>query len=88
VATGRRRALWQSGAVREFTPAWVVRALLTTGRHAGSAPVTRALHEMFKYHLADVDLWHWPRGGGLVPVWMTYNAVAALVAWAGAHEIG
>jgi hypothetical protein len=74
--------------VREFTPAWVVRALLATGRDAGSAPVTRALHEMFEYHLPDVDLWHWPRGGGMVPVWMTYNAVAALVAWAGAHEIG
>jgi transcriptional regulator with XRE-family HTH domain len=74
--------------VREFTPAWVLRALLATGRDAGSAPVTRALHEMFEYHLPDVDLWHWPRGGGLVPVWMTYNAVAALVAWAGAHEIG
>ncbi|MGH9236116.1 MAG: helix-turn-helix domain-containing protein [Acidimicrobiales bacterium] len=89
--------LWRQGddgltatpvPVREFTPAWIVRALLATGRDAGSAPVTRALHEMFRYHLADVDLWHWPRGGGLVPVWMTYNAVAALVAWAGAHEIG
>jgi transcriptional regulator with XRE-family HTH domain len=75
-------------SVREFTPAWVVRALISMDRDAESSSVTRALHEMFTYHLPDVGLWHWPRDGGLVPVWMTYNAVAALMAWAGAHQIG
>ncbi len=88
--------LWREGLegfagtylpVREFTPAWVVRALISAGRDANSEAVARALYDMFRYHLPDVGLWHWPRGGGMVPVWMAYNAVAALVAWAGAHEI-
>jgi transcriptional regulator with XRE-family HTH domain len=73
--------------VREFTPAWIVRALVSARRSSDSDAIRRAFREMFPYRLPGVGLWHWPTGGGIVPAWMAYNAIAALVAWAGAHEV-
>ncbi len=75
-------------SIRHFTPAWVVRALIEAGGDAKARVVSRALRETLSYYTPAVALWRWPRGGGSYPVWMTYHGLAALVAWAGAREIG
>jgi transcriptional regulator with XRE-family HTH domain len=73
--------------VRHLTPAWTVRALAETGADPGRGIVGRALRATLSYYTPDAGLWRWPRSGGTYPVWMTYQALAALVAWAGSHEI-
>jgi transcriptional regulator with XRE-family HTH domain len=73
--------------VRHFTPAWVVRALIEAGCDPRSGVVSRALRAMLSYYVPSAGLWRWPRAGGSYRVWMTYHALAALVAWAGSHEI-
>lgn len=73
--------------VRHFTPAWVVQAARAVGVDPGSGLVNRALRSVLSYYLPDAALWHWPRSGGMFPIWMSYHGVAALTAWAGSHEI-
>jgi transcriptional regulator with XRE-family HTH domain len=77
----------ESFQVRHLTPAWVVPGIIETGGDPRRGTADRALRAMLSYYHPDAGLWHWPRSGGMYPVWMTYHAMAALVAWAGAHEI-
>ncbi|HET6953816.1 MAG TPA: hypothetical protein VFI47_25860, partial [Acidimicrobiales bacterium] len=73
--------------VRHFTPAWVLRALMGTGGEPSAGLATRALHAVGSYYAHDVALWRWSGGGGTFPVWMTWDALAAVVSWTGAREL-
>jgi transcriptional regulator with XRE-family HTH domain len=75
-------------AVRHFTPAWVLRAVADAGGDPSTGIARRALREMLSYYVPETCLWRWPRGGGSYPVWMTYHALAALMTWACAAEVG
>jgi hypothetical protein len=73
--------------VRHFTPALILRAVIAAHGDAGGGVAARALREMLSYYAPSAGLWRWPRGGGAFPVWMTYHALAALMAWACAHQV-
>jgi DNA-binding transcriptional regulator YiaG len=75
-------------AVRHFTPAWVLRAVVEAGGDPSTGIAGLALREMLSYYVPETCLWRWPRGGGSYPVWMTYHALAALMSWACAIEVG
>jgi transcriptional regulator with XRE-family HTH domain len=75
-------------AVRHFTPAWVLRAVVDAGGDPSTGVAAHALREMLSYYVPETCLWRWPRGGGSYPVWMTYHALAALMTWACAAEVG
>jgi transcriptional regulator with XRE-family HTH domain len=74
--------------VRHFTPAWVLRAVIEAGGDPSTGVAAHALREMLSYYVPATCLWRWPRGGGSYPVWMTYHALAALMTWACAAEVG
>lgn len=71
-------------AVRHFTAAWVARALLVAGRPATDPPVVRAMQRVWERYDDDTGLWKWPTGD--LPIWMTFQSIAAirLAALAGA----
>jgi transcriptional regulator with XRE-family HTH domain len=73
--------------VRHFTPAWVVLAALSTGADPSDALVDSALRDVLRLYAPGEGIWRWPKGGGEYPTWMTYHGVAALTAWAAAHEL-
>jgi transcriptional regulator with XRE-family HTH domain len=75
-------------AVRHFTPAWVLRAVVEASGDPSTGVAAHALREMLSYYVPETCLWRWPRGGGSYPVWMTYHALAALMTWACAAEVG
>ena len=73
--------------VRHFTSAWVVQALLARGADASSALVYRAMRDVLRVYQPELGIWRWPTSGGKYPTWMTHHGVAALAAWAAAHEL-
>lgn len=87
--------LWSDGKdglpdrvpVRHFTPAWVVQAAVAAGADPSSGLVDRAMREVLRFYRPDIAIWRWPRSGGEYPTWMSYHGVAALMAWAAAHEL-
>jgi transcriptional regulator with XRE-family HTH domain len=74
--------------IRHFTPAWVLRALSETGSDPEGAPVRAAMRATLSHYEPMYGLWHWPRASAGYPVWMTHQAVAALVSWGGSHRLG
>jgi transcriptional regulator with XRE-family HTH domain len=62
--------------LRHFTPPLVARALLLAGEGAASPAVTHALSQMWSHYDHDHSLWRWRNGD--LPIWMTFEAIAAL----------
>ena len=62
--------------LRHFTAAWVVRALLMAGESAQHPTVMAAVRQTLDAFSEDHGLWKW-RSGDL-PIWMSFEAIAAL----------
>lgn len=62
--------------LRHFTPPLVARALLLAGEGAASPAVSQALSLMWSHYDHDHSLWRWRNGD--LPIWMTFEAIAAL----------
>ena len=62
--------------LRHFTPAWVVRALVLAGESPSHPTVVSAIREVRGAFDEDHGLWVWRNGD--LPIWMTFDAVAAL----------
>jgi transcriptional regulator with XRE-family HTH domain len=62
--------------LRHFTPPLVARALLLAGERASSPTVTQALSQMWAHYDSQHSLWRWRNGD--LPIWMTFDAIAAL----------
>jgi transcriptional regulator with XRE-family HTH domain len=75
-------------AVRHFTPAWALRAVVDTGGDVAGRPSGAALRATLSHYNPEASLWRWPRHGGMFPVWMNWLGLAALAAWNGARELG
>lgn len=73
--------------VRLFTPAWVLRAVIEPGGDDTGPLAARALGETLRCYDPSADLWYWPRHGGMFPVWMTSQGLAAMAAWGGARRL-
>jgi len=71
--------------VRHFTPAWVVKALVSVGLPASHPSVSAAVARIWNDYSHDAALWSWSNGD--LPVWMTLDAVDALHAAALATTI-
>jgi transcriptional regulator with XRE-family HTH domain len=65
------------GYTRHFTPAWVVKALVSAGIPATHPTVSNAVGQVWDSYAGDTAaLWKWPNGD--LPVWLTCDAVEAL----------
>jgi transcriptional regulator with XRE-family HTH domain len=62
--------------LRHFTPAHVARALLLTGESVGHPVVVQALRRVGDHFDRENSVWRWSSGD--LPVWMTFDAIAAL----------
>jgi hypothetical protein len=63
--------------VRHFTPAWVVKALVSAGVPTSHPAVSNALAQIWdSYDGAGAALWAWDNGDQ--PIWMTFDAIEAL----------
>jgi hypothetical protein len=62
--------------VRHFTPAWVVKALVSAGLPASDPSVSSAVTRIWQQYNREAALWTWRNGDR--PVWMTLDAVEAL----------
>jgi hypothetical protein len=69
---GRTEVLY----LRHFTPSWVLRAVLLAGERPTHPTALDALDHMWRYYSDGHSLWRWETGD--LPVWMTFDAVAAL----------
>jgi transcriptional regulator with XRE-family HTH domain len=70
-----------------FTPAWVLRAVIECGGGETGHLAERALRATLACYRPKAALWEWTRHGGMVPVWMTCQGLAALIAWGGARQL-
>jgi hypothetical protein len=62
---------------RHFTAAWVVKALISAGVPATHPTVSSAISQVWDSYAGDTAaLWKWRNGD--LPVWMTFDAIAAL----------
>lgn len=73
--------------VKHFTPAWVLRAVLAAGGDPDGRTVRRSLRATLSFYSPEVGLWQWPSDGGILPVWMSYQSLSGLVAWALAQRV-
>lgn len=62
--------------LRHFTSSWVLRALILTGERPTTPTALDAVGEVWRYFSPDHSLWRWETGD--LPVWMTFDAIAAL----------
>ena len=62
--------------VRHFTPAWVVKALVSAGVPASHPAVGNAVAQIWDSYDGATDLWAWDNGDQ--PIWMTFDAIEAL----------
>jgi hypothetical protein len=66
------------GYTRHFTAAWVVKALISAGIPATHPTVSNAVGEVWDSYAGDTAaLWKWQNGD--LPVWLTCDAVEALL---------
>jgi transcriptional regulator with XRE-family HTH domain len=61
--------------LRHFTSAWVARALLLAGNSPSDGGVERALADVWANYDPEHGLWAWPNGD--LPIWMTFDGIAA-----------
>jgi transcriptional regulator with XRE-family HTH domain len=61
---------------RHFTAAWVLRSLLICGISPTHPTISLALHAVWEWFDEEHSLWRW--GNGDLPVWMTFDGIAAL----------
>lgn len=63
--------------VRHFTPAWVVKALVSAGVPTSHPAVSNAVAQIWdSYDGTTAALWAWDNGDQ--PIWMTFDAIEAL----------
>jgi hypothetical protein len=63
--------------VRHFTPAWVVKALVSAGVPASHRAVSNAVAQIWDSYGGSIGtLWAWDNGDQ--PIWMTFDAIEAL----------
>jgi transcriptional regulator with XRE-family HTH domain len=63
-------------SVRHFTPALVTRALVLSGERVTNPTVAQALGHLWAFYDHEHSLWRWSNGD--LPIWMTFDAIAAL----------
>lgn len=63
-------------SVRHFTPALVARAMVLAGEPVTNPAVIHALGQLWAFYDREHSLWRWSNGD--LPIWMTFDAIAAL----------